>query len=137
MAFEDLKEKITNQAKNIWDSIQDSSVYIDLRDRFENLSPVMQKVVLGAAATTLSLVILSFPYGSLISSDEFKTQFEDTRKLTQDLLKAARESSNIPQVPPPPRLLKLCKLPCKPNFSEPICCQNKSLQLIPFKLPAI
>jgi hypothetical protein len=102
LAFEDLKEKITNQAKNTWDSIQDSSVYINLRDRFENLSPVMQKVVLGAAATTLSLVILSFPYGSLISSDEFKTQFEDTRKLTQDLLKAARESSNIPQVTPPP-----------------------------------
>lgn len=101
MAFEDIKEKLISQSKNAWDRIQDSSAYISARDRFENLSPVMQKVVIGAAATTASLIILSFPYGALVSSWEFADQFEQTRTLTRELLKAARESSNIPHVTPP------------------------------------
>jgi hypothetical protein len=101
LAFEDIKEKLSNQLKSTWEKVQDSSVYISARDRFENLSPVMQKVVIAATALTVSLIILSFPYGSLISSWESASQFEQTRNLTRDLLKAARESSNIPQISPP------------------------------------
>lgn len=101
MAFEDIKEKLSSQLKASWDKVQDSSAYISARDRFENLSPVMQKIVVAATALTISLIILSFPYGSLMSSWESTTQFEQTRNLTRDLLKAARESSNIPQISPP------------------------------------
>ena len=101
MAFEDLKEKITSQAKNVWDRVQDHPAYINMRDRFENLSPVMQKVVIAASALTVSLIILSFPYGSLVSSSEYADNFEQTRTLTRELLKAARESSNIPMISPP------------------------------------
>ncbi len=102
MALEDIKEKIVSQAKQIWDKIQDHPLYINMRDRFENLSPVMQKAVIAATALTLSLIILSFPYGSLVSSSDYADTFEDTRALTRELLKAARESSNIPMITPPP-----------------------------------
>lgn len=101
MAFEDLKEKIASQAKQTWDRIQDHPIYINMRDRFENLSPVMQKVVIAASALTISLIVLSFPYGSLTTSSEYADNFEQTRTLTRELLKAARESSNIPIITPP------------------------------------
>ena len=46
MALEDVKEKIQTELKNQWEQFQETSLYIQTKERFENLSPVMQKLSL-------------------------------------------------------------------------------------------
>ena len=102
MNFDDLKERLLSSLKQIWERIQDSSAYNQLRDRFENLSPQGQKGVLAASVLILGLIIFSMPYGYWNESQTSVKGFEDRRDIVRRLLKASRESADVPDIPPAP-----------------------------------
>ena len=56
--FEDIKEKMKGEAQQLWGKIQESSAYNQLKDRFQNLSPAAQKVILALTALVLFLVLM-------------------------------------------------------------------------------
>lgn len=104
MAFEDLKENLQSQLKTQWEQFQESSLYIQTKERYENLSPSMQKVTVFGVGALLLYVVLSFPLSYYSSASENVTVFEDTRQLIRDLLKASRESQETPDVAMPPEM---------------------------------
>lgn len=102
MSFEDLKDKFTNDARMTWERIQESSTYNQLRDRYDNLSPMGQKVVIASSVALLVLLTLSFPYSHYTQSQDYISDFEGKRMTIRELLKVSRESSEVPQIPQAP-----------------------------------
>lgn len=108
MALEDLKEKIQSGFKDQWDQFQETPIYIQTKERYENLTPLMQKLSLLGVGLFLTYLIFSLPFSYFGKSSEHISEFEESRQTIRDLLKAAKESQEIPDiaVPPPIDVLK-------------------------------
>lgn len=107
MNFDDLKDRIISALNSLWERIQESSTYIQLRDRYENLSPQGQKLTLAGIAVLILLIVLSIPFSYLSNSSAYVTEFEDKRNIIRELLKVTRDASDVPQLsiaPTPDRL---------------------------------
>lgn len=102
MAFEEQRERLQTELKNQWEQFQGSSVYIQVKEKYENLTPVMQKLSVAAVVLILLYAIFSFPLGSFSSSTDSVAHFEETRSLIRDMLKATRESQESPDIATPP-----------------------------------
>jgi hypothetical protein len=128
MNFEDLKERIVSTFKQIWERIQESSLYNQGRDRFENLSPRAQKSVLASVVVFLSLMFFSIPYGYFTESSGSVAGFEERRDLVRRLLKASREAADVPDIPQPP---------APENLKGQVDTQLKQAQLIPEQIKSV
>lgn len=104
MNLDDLKDKFASEGRAAWERIQESDSYNQLRDRYENLTPSMQKMSLLAGVAVVVLIILSFPYGNLTQSSDSVTEFEGKRMTIRELLKVSRESADVPNIPQAPSL---------------------------------
>lgn len=102
MNFDDLKDRIITDARATWDRIQESGAYNQLRDRYENLSPAMQKVTVLGGIAAITVFILSMPYSYFSHSQEYVSEFEGKRMTIRELLKVSRESADVPQIPQAP-----------------------------------
>jgi hypothetical protein len=101
MNFEDIKDRIKSESQNLWAKFQESSLYLKLQDRFENLSPSGQKFALIGAAILIALILFSIPFGSFTASQEKISDFETKRSLIRELFKVNQESSGTAQIPSP------------------------------------
>jgi hypothetical protein len=108
MNFDDIKDNLKSQLGQTWSRIEDSSAYNQLRDRFENLTPTHQKMVLAGAGALIALLIFSIPFSYYSTSSDYVTTYEEKRGLIRELLKVTRESSEVPDLPmaPPADMLK-------------------------------
>ena len=108
MNLDDLKDQFVSTVKFRWEQFQDSSVYNQLKDRYENMSPPMQKATLIGSAVVVALMILSIPQSYYTQSQEYVLDFESKRDTIRELLKVSRESSDVPNIPeaPAPGVLK-------------------------------
>lgn len=102
MNLDDLKDRIASDARATWERVQESAVYNQLRDRYENMTPPMQKLTLVGVAALISFIILSIPYGHYSTSNEYVGEFESKRMTIRELLKVTRESADVPQIPQAP-----------------------------------
>ncbi len=102
MNFDDLKERLSSALKQIWERIQDSSLYTQMRDRFENLSPRAQKGVIAGSVLLLGFMVFSVPFRYWSESQTSVKSFEDRRDIVRRLLKASRESADVPDIPQAP-----------------------------------
>jgi len=106
-ALDDLKEQLSSEAKNLWEKLQDNSLFIKMKERYENLTPVMQKVTVATIAVIFLYLIFSIPLGYFSASRESVAAFEEKRQLIRDLLKVSREAQEVPDLPVPPDLSTL------------------------------
>lgn len=102
MNLDDLKDRLKTEGRATWDRIQESTVYNNLRDRYENLSPVMQKLTLYGGVVAASAFVLSIPLGYFSQSQEYVSDFEGKRMTIRELLKVSRESADVPAIPQAP-----------------------------------
>lgn len=107
MTFEDMKERFQTEGRALLDKIQDSSAYIQLRERYENLSPNKQKLTLLALTAVVLFLVFEMPIGYFSSSSEAVSTFEDRRQLIRDMMKVTRDKQEAPQIAVPPDLNSL------------------------------
>jgi hypothetical protein len=107
MNFDDLKDRLSSELKTTWDRIQESSLYNKLKDRYENLSPSMQKVTMIAAVVLVVALIFSFPLSYYSQSSTYVSEFEEKRDVIRELLKISREASDVPDLAQPPPVEQL------------------------------
>ncbi|MFZ4402978.1 MAG: hypothetical protein ACOYOK_02650 [Pseudobdellovibrionaceae bacterium] len=100
--WDDLKEQVQNESRQLWEKIEESSIYNQLKDRYENLTPQKQKIVVILAATAAVVTVLSFPYSYYSTSSDTISEFKDRRDLLREMQKVARESAEVPDLPVPP-----------------------------------
>jgi hypothetical protein len=128
MALEEIRERIISHSKALWEKIEESSFYNQLKDRFENLSPLMQKVVITVGSFSFVALLFSFPLGFYSNSREIMSVFDEQRTLTREMLKAAREAS---QVPP------LAGTPDSSDLQARIQEQLKKIRLLPEQVRSV
>lgn len=92
---------IKYQFKELWDRIQESSLFIELKEKFEVLPSRIQKLIVTATIFLLGLFLFSFPYGNLTDSWTYEGYFEENRELIRDLLRA---SSTLKEISPLPTM---------------------------------
>lgn len=102
MNFDDIKERFLSSFKQLWERVQESSAYNQLRDWFQNLTPRSQKLVISAATVISCFMIFSVPYSYWSESQISVQGFEDRRDIVRRLLKASRESADVPDIPQAP-----------------------------------
>lgn len=102
MNFTEIKERLISELKQLWEKIEESSLYNSLRDRYENLTPPMQRLTLLGVSAFFAFIILSIPWGYWEqASTDIKT-FENRRDLVRRLLKTSREAGDAPNIPAAP-----------------------------------
>ena len=99
--LDSLKDRLKETWAELAAKIQESSLFNQLRERFEEQTPTTQKALTLGGAALIALVLLSFPLGYLSTSRENITQFEENRALIQGLLRAARSAKEPSPLPPP------------------------------------
>ncbi|WP_415064008.1 hypothetical protein [Bdellovibrio sp.] len=104
MNLEDLKDRLVSDARQTWERVQDSAAYNQLRDRYENMTPAMQKLTSVGAIAFVAFAILSVPYSYYSQSQDYVGEFESKRMTIRELLKVSRESSDVPQIPQAPSM---------------------------------
>lgn len=94
-----LKDQLLDQFKELGDKIQESSAYIELKEKFDSLPTQIQKLVAIGALILFGLFLISFPYSYFGSSQTLEGEFNDDRELIRDLLRASstlKERSPLP-----------------------------------------
>ncbi len=102
MNLDSLKEQLMDRWNTIWERIRDSDAYIQLRERYQNLSPSMQKIVTASGIGFVILFILLIPYSFLSTSWESVDTFENNVRLIRDFYRVQRELASTPMVPETP-----------------------------------
>nr|BFD67359.1 hypothetical protein HAGR004_23810 [Bdellovibrio sp. HAGR004] len=103
-SLDDLKERFIADSRATWERLQESTAYNQMRDRYENMTPAMQKLTLIGGVALVTLLVLSIPYGKYTQSTEYVGEFESKRMTIRELLKVSRESSDVPQIPQAPSM---------------------------------
>lgn len=102
MNFEDLKEQLREQFSTLWNRIQESSAWIQLSEKFNDLTPGAQKALLASASALLALMLLAFPWMFYSSSQTLVTEFEDNRRMIRELYRVSRATKTMPSPPAAP-----------------------------------
>jgi type II secretory pathway component PulM len=100
MAFEDLKDQLSERAQGYWSRIQESSIYIQLHEKYADLSPTSQKIVLGIGSLVLIFFTLMIPWSYISSSQQSIADFEANKTLLRDLFRVSRASAELEGAPP-------------------------------------
>lgn len=101
MAFEDLRDNVRDQLRTLSANIQESSAFINLKEKYQSLSPNGQKLSLIGAGLASFLIVMAVPYMFYSGSQTAMEEFEEKRTVVRDLFRVTREASSIPAPPPP------------------------------------
>ncbi len=96
--YESLKERL----KNSLQEQQESELYIRLKERYDNLSRLGQRLVIAGVSIILLLLVLWIPLSSMMDATDLSANFEQRRQALKDLLKIQRDYSSVPAAPAPP-----------------------------------
>lgn len=99
---DNLKERAKVTFDKTSERVRESDAYIQLQDRYQNLSPSGQKLARAGAVLFILFIFLFVPLSYLASSSQSITMFESKRDLIRDLFRTYRESSSTQNVAVPP-----------------------------------
>lgn len=100
--IDSLSSQFKSLGTRIGQQIQESQSYQQAQDRYENMSPTMQKLTLTLGVMLVALVILFYPLSNLTESRNYLSMFEEKRGLIRDLFRTYRESASAPNIAIPP-----------------------------------
>lgn len=107
MNFDDLKEQLLSLLRRLGERIQDTPAYGQLKDRFDGLSPSMQKTTVLAGVVLAFLIVLSLPWSWYGESHTAMEGFDERRNVIRELLKVSREAAEVPDIPTAPPIESL------------------------------
>ena len=122
MNVDELKERIQTELQKTRDTIEETPIYIELRDKYENLTPQQQKGVVWGTIAVVLLLLFSIPLSYFQASGDAISTFKETRALIRDMLKTHKEAQEGPEIPIPPPI---------DSLKSQIESQLQSAQLLP------
>ena len=94
--FKEIFDQLKDTLLARWEQFEETDTYLSLRERYDNLSPAGQKLVIAVATATSVLILMMTPWGWYSTSAENITLFEETKLTINQLLEVAQESKAIP-----------------------------------------
>lgn len=99
MSLNDLKEQLSDQAKDLAEKITSSSLFNQLKEKYDLLDTKVQKVIIYSCITMLILMLINIPLSYYESANSFLERFSDRRVIMSDLLNIQVELDNAPKAP--------------------------------------
>ena len=90
MTIDDIKEQIKEKWDDLSSKVGENDTFIQLSERYNNLSPLVQKLILGVIAFFGIYMIYSVPAGFIEAAKEKEMRFLETRALISGLTRTAR-----------------------------------------------
>lgn len=129
--LEEFKERLSQQLSAFWEQLQESSLYQQARDKYENLTPIMQKIVLVGAIAAFVMLLSLFPSSYFSNSSDSIASFEEKRNLVRDLLKVSRDANDAPDIPVPPDMMSLkSRIESNLQQAQLLPEQNRGVQIV-------
>lgn len=100
MNLDDLIDRIKEAWATAWSSVEESSIYNTLRERFETLPSSTQKLVIAGCVGVFALIVVLIPLSSVMDASTYVEEFEEKRELIEELLEAQENSLKTPPIPP-------------------------------------
>lgn len=94
--FKEIWEQLKDTVLARWEQFQETDTYVNLKEKYDNLSPAGQKLVLALSSLLAVLLIFATPWSWYSVSKENLASFEETKNTINELLEAAQESKNLP-----------------------------------------
>lgn len=101
MAFEDLKDQALEALQNAKSKLDESELFLKIRDFYDALPVLGQKAVVGFIGIAIAFVLFMIPFSFYSSGSENLALFEENRDLVLDLYRVKRKIISSPQTPPP------------------------------------
>ena len=101
MILDDIRDKVLEALQTAKASLEESDAYLQLKERYDSLSPVMQRSLLTVVGFLFAYVFLQIPMSYYDAGTENLAMFEENRDLVLDLYKVKRHALAIPQTMPP------------------------------------
>ena len=93
MTLSDLKDTVLERLRDISNRVSENETVIQLMERYRNLSPVVQKVIIASMVFFAGYMIYSVPASFINSSKEYEEMFASNRALIRGLFRSARNPS--------------------------------------------
>ena len=102
ISLEDIKEQTQEKLKDTWIKIQESSTFISLKEKYDNLTHSTQRTVkIGTTFVGISF-LLSILWGLFSQSSEKLAEFEEYQSSIKQLLQIKRDVVLTASITPPP-----------------------------------
>lgn len=107
-ALDDLKEQLKERGSALWERINESTIYNNIRERYEAWPPALQKGLIVTGIFLIVAMVFSLPFNYLESASDRMTEFEERRSLIRELLKAGRVNRSLMPISsgPSPEVLR-------------------------------
>lgn len=103
MNLNDLKEQLSNQAQDLLQKIQDSAVFQNLKEKYDDLPASQQKIVTVLLSLIFIFFVFSIPFDNWSKSSDSVHVFESQRELINNLTAVTRETNEtVVYAPAPP-----------------------------------
>ncbi|MEC9284139.1 MAG: hypothetical protein VX642_15595 [Bdellovibrionota bacterium] len=102
MNLDDIKEQFFEQLNAYKERIQDTPAYNQIKERYDDLPPRNQKIVLISGGLLVIYIVLSIPLGSLSEASSKIDKYESTKSTLASLRKVSDQMSAIPNPPSAP-----------------------------------
>ncbi|MGH1469079.1 MAG: hypothetical protein ACRBBP_09410 [Bdellovibrionales bacterium] len=99
MLFEDQLEQLNEYTQSLISRVEENSTFNSLRDKYSSLSPLLQKVLLGAGLFLIVFLTLAGPIANYKASIENMTSFEKRQEITQQVIAFQKKSKSLSQKP--------------------------------------
>lgn len=100
MALEDLQEQLKDTWADLVSRVQANPSFNTLQEKWEQLSPTLQRLIIAGMIFIVGLGIFSIPYGFHSNSTYLVEKFEANRSLLRNLLRAGRLAGDASQNTP-------------------------------------
>jgi hypothetical protein len=96
--WQDFKEQFIETLKNKWNQFQESGVYLNLKEKYDDMSPLGQKGIQVAAVLLVFLLLIMTPWAWMSSSSTTLESFESKKQIVRQLLQLKRDLTQAPPV---------------------------------------
>jgi hypothetical protein len=108
MILDDLRDQLGERWQAALGQAQESSIYISLREKYDNLAPPMQKLTLFLGSVVMVFLLFLIPWSYISSGNTSLEDFENKKTTIRELFRVSRYSGELASAPPntPPSVLQ-------------------------------
>ena len=96
MILDDVRDKALEALQTAKARLDESDAYLQLKERYDSLSPIMQKSLLAVVGFFFTYLFLQIPMSYYDTGTENLAMYEENRDLVLDLYKVKRHALAIP-----------------------------------------
>ncbi len=107
MGIEDIRDSIKDVSATKWAEFKESSIYISLKEKYDDQPPSTQKFLKFLSLFSVVLLTGYLIWGNFSDASTSVEQFEAKKALIRELQKVKRDASSSPRITPPPPITSL------------------------------